>query len=146
MNILLGTSKGLVDVNKIGEQWKIEKVHFLGMPIAMIYVDERTDTWWVSIAHRHWGQKLHYSEDRGESWSEVKVPNYEKREYQKGETAILKKIWCMQHAGTDRPGCLWLGTEPGGLFYSENNGESFSLVEGLWQHPSRIDGNQWWMG
>ncbi len=49
----------------------------------------------------------------------------------------------MQHAGTDRPNCLWLGTEPGGLFYSEDNGKSFDLNESLWNDPSRLDDNKW---
>jgi photosystem II stability/assembly factor-like uncharacterized protein len=55
----------------------------------------------------------------------------------------MKKMWCMQHAGDDRPGGLWLGTEPGGLFYSEDNGAHFELVRSLWDHPSRQDPMQW---
>jgi hypothetical protein len=49
----------------------------------------------------------------------------------------------MQHAGHDQPECLWLGTEPGGLFFSSDNGKSFQLVESLWNHPSRLDDSQW---
>ena len=49
----------------------------------------------------------------------------------------------MQHAGNDRPGGLWVGTEPGGLFYSEDNGKNFQLIESLWNHPSRTDETQW---
>ena len=49
----------------------------------------------------------------------------------------------MQHAGIDRPGCLWIGTEPGGLFFSDDNGKTFHLNGGLWNHPSRQDDSQW---
>ncbi len=49
----------------------------------------------------------------------------------------------MQHAGADRPNCIWLGTEPGGLFYSEDNGKSFHLNESLWNDPSRSDDSKW---
>jgi len=49
----------------------------------------------------------------------------------------------MAHAGYDKPGALWLGTEPGGLFYSANNGKTFELIESLWNHPSRLDDLQW---
>ena len=39
---------------------------------------------------------------------------------------------------------MYIGTEPGWLFKSTNNGDSFELVEGLWNHPSRMD--QWFGG
>ena len=57
--------------------------------------------------------------------------------------ASLKRIWVMQQAGADRPHGLWAGTEPGGLFYSDDDGKNFYLVESLWNHPSRTDDNQW---
>jgi photosystem II stability/assembly factor-like uncharacterized protein len=49
----------------------------------------------------------------------------------------------MQHAGADQPGGLWLGTEPGGLFFSRDGGQRFELVESLWNHPGRQDPAQW---
>jgi hypothetical protein len=86
---------------------------------------------------------LHFSIDKGKSWQESAVPKYSGFEYRKGEPATLKKIWVMRHAGLDRPNGLWLGTEPGGLFYSDDNGKHFHLNESLWNHPSRQDENQW---
>ena len=142
--ILVGTTKGLVVIEKNERGWEIEKVHFLGLPVSMVYVDERDHIWWVGLAHRHWGHKLHFSKDEGKIWDAVPMPSYpDDAEYRPGKRAVLKKIWCMQHAGYDRPGGLWLGTEPGGLFYSIDGGQHFHLVEGLWNHPSRIDGQQW---
>ncbi len=142
--ILVGTAKGLVVFEKNESGWAVEKVHFRGMPVSMVYVDERDNTWWAGLTHRHWGQKLHFSKNEGETWGVVDMPCYpDDAEYRPGKRAVLKKIWCMHHAGPDRPGGLWLGTEPGGLFYSDDNGQNFHLVEGLWNHPSRIDGQQW---
>lgn len=143
--LLIGTSKGLVIYKENGsKKWSIDRTDFVGFPISMIFVDERTNTWWVGLAHRHWGQKLHFSIDQGKSWQSVPMPKYPKEaEVKVGQRAKLKKIWCMAHAGADKPGELWLGTEPGGLFHSSNNGQSFELVEALWNHPSRIDENQW---
>ncbi len=141
--LLVGTSKGLVIYHK-KENWQLEAVQFLGFPVSMVFVDERTDTWWVCLAHRHWGQKLHRSTDQGASWEQVPMPRYPQDALLKpGKKASLKKVWCMQQAGEDRPGGLWLGTEPGGLFYSEDNGDTFELIPSLWNHPSRIDENQW---
>lgn len=142
--LLVGTSKGLIVFDQQDETWQIQKVHFLGMPVALIYVDERDDTWWAGIAHRHWGQKLHYSKDQGETWQAVRTPKYPADAFViPGKKATLKKIWCMAQAGPDKPGGLWLGTEPGGLFYSADRGHSFELVQGLWDHPSRQDQQQW---
>lgn len=136
--ILVGTGKGLVVFRKQNDAWKIADVHFLGMPVALVYVDERDGTWWAGIAHRHWGQKLHFSTDEGKSWEDVPTPVYPKEALLKsGKPATLRKIWCMAHAGYDRSGELYLGTEPGGLFHSVDGGRSFQLVEPLWNHPSR---------
>ena len=37
----------------------------------------------------------------------------------------------------DRPNELFVGTEPGGVFKSSDYGETFELVDTLWNHPSR---------
>jgi hypothetical protein len=141
--ILSGTSKGLVVLSKTGNGWKIAEVHFTGLPISFVYVDPRTLAWWAGISHRHWGEKLHFSNDEGKTWHEAGIPSFKNYFYRANEPATLKKIWTLQHAGVDKPGCLWLGTEPGGLFYSEDSGNTFHLVESLWNHPSRLDDKQW---
>lgn len=141
--LLSGTAKGLVIIHAEDQQWRIHDVHFEGLPVSMVYVDERTNTWWVGVSHRHWGEKLHFSKDQGRTWKEATMPSYRGYEYKPGSPATLKKIWIMQHAGNDRPGCLWLGTEPGGLFFSGDEGRTFQLVESLWNHPSRTNENQW---
>ena len=138
--ILIATAKGLVTYVKKSNHWVYLKTEFLGQPASMVYVDDRTNTWWVSLAHKHWGQKLHYSVDEGEHWVEVGSPKYPKgSEVRPGEPANLKYIWSLAHGGADKPGRIYVGTDPGGLFVSQNNGETFSLVESLWNHPSRPD-------
>jgi ligand-binding sensor domain-containing protein len=141
--LLVGTTKGLVIYKKSSASWELDSVEFEGLPVSLAYIDERTNRWWVALSHRHWGEKLHWSEDEGKLWQEVNVPSFNNYFYRPGKAAFLKKIWVMQHAGYDRPGELWLGTEPGGLFYSRDNGITFRLVESLWNHPSRSDDNQW---
>ena len=64
--ILVGTTKGLVVFKNSAKGWKVEKIHFNGLPVTIVYVDERNNNWWAGLAHRHWGQKLHFSEDEGE--------------------------------------------------------------------------------
>ncbi len=143
--ILAGTSKGLVVSTRDGQHdWVVSAVHFTGMPVSMVYCDERSAAWWVGLSHRHWGQKLYYTNDQGRNWHQVDVPAFNTgTTLPSGRAASMKKIWCMQHAGIDRPGGVWIGTEPGALFYSADNGQTFDLVTGLWNHPSRKDGSKW---
>ena len=49
------------------------------------------------------------------------------------------QIWALD--GT-RGGTLWAGTLPGGLFRSADRGESWQLVESLWNRPERAE----WFG
>jgi len=141
--LLVATSKGLVVLKQENASWKIVAVHFTGLPVSLIYVDERDNTWWAGISHRHWGEKLHYSKDEGITWKEAGIPSYKNYFHRKDKPATLKRLWVMHHAGADNPGGLWLGTEPGGLFFSSDHGNSWALIESLWNHPSRLDDNQW---
>jgi photosystem II stability/assembly factor-like uncharacterized protein len=140
VKLLLGTAKGLVVYSKNTSDWQVETVHFTGFPVSMLYVDARTQTWWAGTPHRHWGQKLHRSTDAGKTWQQVAAPRYPSVALLKnGKQASLKLIWCMAQAGADKPNELWLGTEPGGLFHSKDNGDTWILVESLWEHKAKSD-------
>ncbi len=137
-HLLLGTAKGLVVYQKSNSSWKYASHHFLGVPVSIAIEDPHSGNWWVCLDHKHWGPKIHFSEDRGGSWIEVGSPKYpEHAELRPGLPATLRYIWCI--AFGPQPGILYLGTEPGGLFKTADYGKNFELVEGLWNHPSRID-------
>jgi hypothetical protein len=143
--ILAGTAKGLVEYHLNDEGTaSFHKVHFLGFSVNLIYFDPNTDRWWVGLSHKHWGQKLHFSDDKGKTWYSIKIPSYKGLSLPNGKPAMMRQVWCLQSGGgDDKQGHLWMGTDPGGLFYSEDNGASFHLVEALWNHPSRQKQEQW---
>ncbi|MEM6800470.1 MAG: glycosyl hydrolase [Bacteroidota bacterium] len=144
MKLLVATDKGLLVYEKSENSWQVISRHFLGMPVSMVYVDERSNTWWASLAHRHWGQKLHYSEDEGKTWPPVAPPRYPKDSLlASGKSARLKKIWSIQADQKAGGQGIYVGTEPGGLFYKKDLAAPFELVQSLWGHPSRSDLNQW---
>ncbi|MDH5476617.1 MAG: glycosyl hydrolase [Cyclobacteriaceae bacterium] len=144
MKALIATAKGLLTFDIAPNiEPEMEEVHFIGLAVNMVYVDERTNRWWAGVAHKHWGQKLHFSDDNGKTWHETAVPSFRGLVMPDGKKAKLRQIWCMQHGGVDKPDHLWLGTDPGGLFHSIDNGHSFQLVKGLWDHPSRMKEGQW---
>jgi photosystem II stability/assembly factor-like uncharacterized protein len=143
--LILGTRKGMVVFEFKNGQWKYQALHFEGIPVSIAYIDERTNTWWACQDHGHWGCKLHKSNDEGTSWNEVKAPEYpEGEEIKEGVPASLKLIWALSHGGNDNPGRLWLGSEPGGLFLSENNGDRFELNYPLWNAKGRKE--KWFGG
>ena len=140
--IIVGTSKGLIVFWMKDESvWKTE-VHFRGFPVSMIFIDDKTQLWWVALSHKHWGEKLHFSTDFGQSWQSSGLPSFHGFEYKPNTPASLKKIWVMQRASQTNHS-FWLGTEPGGLFFSDDGGKTFHLNESLWNHPSRLNENQW---
>lgn len=142
--LLVGTTKGLVILERGLSGWSVYDVQFLGMPATYVYVHPYSGDWWIALAHRHWGQKLHYSRDEGITWQSVDPPHYPPgAEIRAGKAANLKKIWSINHAGPENPEAIWLGTEPGGLFYKASHTANFKLNTGLWNHPSRLDENQW---
>ncbi len=141
--VLVGTAKGLIVLTKIYKDWKFTNSYFLGFPVTLVYVDHRNDRWWVGVSHKHWGQKLHYSDDQGKSWSNAKIPTLKGYTMPTGQPGKVRQLWCMAQGGADKPDRLWLGTDPGALFISENNGKNFSLVESLWNHPTKMIEGQW---
>lgn len=144
-NLLLGTRKGLVIYKKDKNEWKHSGVHFLGIPVSLTFVDDRTDTWWACLDHGHWGVKLHRSINQGNDWEEIEAPKIpEGEEIKDGVPATVTYIWAFTHGGVDKPGVLYLGTDPGALFKSQDNGDSWQLVRSLWEHPTRK--KQWFGG
>ncbi len=140
---LIGTAKGLVVYNLEPPHPSLESIHFKGFSVSMLHIDTRTHRWWAGISHKHWGQKLHYSDDYGNTWKETGTPVFDNATMPDRSRARVRQMWCMANGNTDQPGLLWLGTDPGGLFRSDDNGNTFRLVSGLWDHHSRQKPGQW---
>lgn len=134
--LLVGTSKGLL-IYPLTEGKP--EIHFSGFDVGAIHTEN--NRLWVALSHKHWGQKLHVSEDNGTTWQTANVPSYSGHTLPNGTPATLTKIWCL--ATNPHNGDLWVGTDPGGLFISSDAGASFRLNQGLWSHPSRMHEEQW---
>lgn len=133
--LIVATRKGLLIYSKQNNSWKFDSLHFRGIPVCMAHHDPVTDTLWAFLDHGHWGVKMQRSKDFGKTWEEVEAMKYpDSAEVKEGVPAALKYIWSAQ---TDTKGRLWVGTVPGGLFMSENGGDTFELNSALWNHPHR---------
>ncbi len=142
-----GTRKGLFTFEKDGSKWVQTGWNFPGIQIPAILPDRRDGTLYAVVDHGHFGTKLHRSDDQGETWTELDPPAYPERPEDVPEVLdpfrqvpipwSLEKVWALESAGPDKGGDLWCGTIPGGLFYSNDRGETWELNRSLWDRPER---------
>jgi BNR/Asp-box repeat len=137
--LYVGTRKGLFFYERNGRgEWKIARTAFVGDPVTYVLHDERDGTLYAALNLGHFGVKLHRSFDSGESFHEVAAPAYPKaKDGAKEDAPAVKLLWCLETGGADRPGVLWAGTIPGGLFRSDDRGETWKLNDALWNEPER---------
>ncbi len=143
--MLVSTRKGLVIYAEKNGVWQYESLHFPGIPVCLSYWNPLNGTLWAFQDHGHWGIKMVRSRDIGDSWEEVAAPVYpEGAVIREDKPASLSYIWAAHHGGRDHPDRLWLGTVPGGLFMSEDNGDTWEINRALWNDPMRT--TQWFGG
>ena len=150
--ILIATRKGIFVVEHDSDTWQIKAHHFFGDNCSIIAHDQRDGAIYAALDHGHFGCKLHRSRDDGKTWQEIATPQYPEMPESEKERAnpnlgkvlpwSLKLIWAIVPGGDDQPGRLWCGTLPGGLFVSNDSGDSWELVRSLWDRPERIE----WFG
>ena len=147
----VATRKGLFTLEHSSARWCITRTHFLGDNVTLVMHDPRDGALYAALNHGHFGVKLHRSTD-GESWSEIGTPKYPEKpsNYAPKNTPAegtpadwaLKLVWALAPGGGREDGVLWCGTLPGGLFRSEDAGDSWELNRPLWDDPRREE----WFG
>ena len=146
--LLVGTRKGLFIVGRKSGAWRIDRAELLGDPVTMTYA-EKDGTLHAAQDMGHFVVKLKRSRDGGATWEERPVPQFPPKPEDVVDLDPMrgtpipwdtKRVWAFE--GSQRDGELWCGTIPGGLFHSRDGGDSWQLVESLWQHPDR----KFWVG
>ena len=145
--ILVGTRKGLFTLADGTLGFEITDFAFPAAPVVAVLADRRDGAWYVGLQHGHFGPKIHRSLDRGRTWTEVGTPTYPARpeglaeEWEPmGRRTVpwsVELLWTIEAGHPDRPGELWCGTIPGGLFHSTDRGDTWALVRPLWDDPNR---------
>jgi len=137
--LLAGTRKGLwIGRSSDRRDWTWTGPHFDMMEVYSAMVDKRAGRkrLLVGVSSPWTGPQLMRSDDLGASWQETKGTRFPE-----SIDASVERIWQIA-SGTD-DNVVYAGTEPGAIFRSDDEGETFSLVEGLWNHPHRP---QWGAG
>jgi photosystem II stability/assembly factor-like uncharacterized protein len=147
--LFLSTRKGLFVFDRHGAGWRIAGRHFLGEPVTATLADAGGKRILSALRLGHFGVKLRLSEDAGATWNEVTAPAYPpKPEPKHGESEDphpwqLDQVWVLEGFHPKTPNRVWAGTNPGGLFRSNDGGRSWTLIESLWTMPGR---KQWFGG
>lgn len=164
--IHVATRKGLFTIDRKASGWKITNASFLGDNCTLVMHDPRPrqhgkkrgkvggagGTVYAALNHGHFGIKMHRSNDGGSKWEALASPQYPEKpaDYKpkmmpaegKPYDWVLKLVWALAPGGPDQDGLVWCGTLPGGLFRSDNYGETWELNRPLWDQPQREE----WFG
>ena len=135
--VLVGTTKGLFAVHPgDGSGPVLRGPWFAGEEVYAACIDTRSATarLLVGSVSNHWGPVLRRSDDLGETWTEDETAPLA---FPTGSDTSLARIWQLAPGPADRPDVVYAGVEPAALFRSDDGGRSFSLVQGLWDHPHR---------
>jgi photosystem II stability/assembly factor-like uncharacterized protein len=135
---LVGTTKGafLLQSNAQRARWKVGGPYFHGQAVYAIAYDGRTGKRrvWAST-QGVWGTVLRSTDDFGKSWTN---PQEAAIKFPSESGLSLKNIWQITPGRSDEPDVLYCGVEPAALFESRDDGDTWSLVQGLFNHPHRL--------
>jgi photosystem II stability/assembly factor-like uncharacterized protein len=136
--LLVGTMKGafLFRSDASRRSWESGGPYFPGSAVYALAFDARGGRRriWAAPNHMHFGGLLRTSDDFGHTWTEPVEANVKFPEH---TGAALKQIWQVMPGRDHEPDTLYCGVEPAALFASRDAGETWSLVDGLWNHPHR---------
>jgi hypothetical protein len=141
--LLVSSRKGLFVFTREPAGWRQQNAVFLGENVTLTLTSQ--GGWYAALNLGHFGVKLRYSSDQGTTWEERAVPIYPEGEQlitgdgKPARPANLKLIWALEASGSR----LWCGTLPGGLFRSDDDARSWTMVRSLWDRPERL---QWFGG
>jgi len=136
--LLVGTTKGLFLLRSDDRRkgWEIGGPHFPGHSVYALAYDARNGRRriWAGNLSFHWGAVLQSSDDFGKNWTSPEAANLKFR----ADTGFsLKQIWQIHPGRPEDPDRIYCGVEPAALFESRDAGGSWSLLQGLHDHPHR---------
>jgi photosystem II stability/assembly factor-like uncharacterized protein len=163
--VLAGTRKGgfIYTSDRSREKWSVSEPILPGWSLFHMAADTRSDPPRLYAAANHWawGPSVAKSEDLGKTWDyrstglgfppDMKdyIAGLPKRrdmmapgEWSNAAPGTIGNIWNVSPAHETQPGVVYAGTQPAGLFRSEDWGQSWAPVEGINRHENR----RYWTG
>jgi photosystem II stability/assembly factor-like uncharacterized protein len=136
-HVLVGTRKGawIYTSDERRSRWEISEPIMPGWTISHLAADLRHDPPRIYAAGNHWawGPTVARSDDGGKTW--------DRRSPGLGFPAdmglAVVTVWHVEPGHANAPGVVYAGTQPAGLFRSEDWGESWNVVDSLTRHRYR---------
>lgn len=138
--LLIGTKKGgfVYTSDEKREKWELSDPILPGWTFHHMAADTRGDSPRLHAAANHWawGPSVARSDDGGKTW-DFRSPGLA---FAKEIGIAAQNVWNVQPGHASQPGVVFAGTQPAGLFRSEDWGDSWSSVDSVNRHPYR----QYW--
>ncbi len=160
--ILVGTKKGgfIYTSDERRQKWELSDPILPGWSFYGMSADLRDSTprFYAAANHWAWGRSVAKSADLGKTWDyrseglafppDMRSPNPgpgpggAPGEWQNTPPGVIGNVWNVTPGHASEPGVVYAGTQPAGLFRSEDWGGSWRPVEGINRHPNR----KYWTG
>lgn len=136
VHLLVGTRKGafIFSSDEARQSWSVSDLLFAGWKVQHLVAGN--GHLYAVVDHDVWGSHVHRSADFGQTWTPIDPPQ---TLYPGGPN--VKRWWHL--AIGNRPNELWIGGDPGALFRSSDNGDTWEPVLSLNQHATR---KRWFEG
>lgn len=160
VHLIVGTKKGgfVYTSDEKRQRWELSDPILPGWSIYHGAADTRDSSprFYLAANHWAWGPSVAKSTDLKE-WDyrsqnlkfpdDMKSPNPGGQsgipgEWQNTPQGVIGNVWAITPGHKSEPGVVFAGTQPAGLFRSEDWGQSWSPVEGINRHENR----QYWSG
>ena len=139
VTLLVGTKKGafIYSSDRKRQEWSLSDPILPGWSVYNMAADTRDGTPRLYAAANHWawGRSVAKSEDLGKTWDW----RSEGLGFAKDMNKTILNVWNVAPGHESQPGVIYAGTQPAGLFRSEDNGKSWQSVEGFNRHPTASD-------
>ena len=160
VKVLVGTKKGgfIYSSDEKRQRWEISDPILPGWSFYNLAADLRSDPprFYAAANHWAWGPSVAKSTDLGKTWDYrsqgLAFPPDMKGapplapgapgEWQNTPPGVIGNIWNVAPGHASEPGVVFAGTQPAGLFRSEDWGDSWKPVEAINRHPYR----KYWSG
>ncbi len=131
--LLVGTMKGLFQFRSDDRRrWQRVSFDFKETPVYTTAFDAVSETLYAAANDSFFGLKVQRSKDMGRTWSATANPP----SYAADDAEKVTRVWSFQPAPGEGEGVLYAGVEASGLFRSDDDGDTWSEVAALRQHPT----------
>lgn len=137
VNLLIGTKKGafIYTTDEAREEWHLSEPILPGWTINHLAADTRHDAGRIYAAANHWawGPSVARSDDGGKTW-EQRSPGLA---FPADMELSVGSVWNICPGHPSQPGVVWAGTQPAGLFRSDDWAETWTPVDSINRHEYR---------